>query len=85
MSYIKREDAIKAILDLPNCYNGFSDTYDKERIISTIEEVPSVDVVHCGDCKYWESDGGAMMYCEITDIATNEHDYCSMGKKDETD
>lgn len=38
---ISRQDAIKAIEDLPNCYNGFSDTYDKACIIETLEEVPS--------------------------------------------
>lgn len=40
---IKREDAIKAIDELPNAYNGWSDAYDKAYIISTLEEVPSAD------------------------------------------
>ena len=40
---ISRRAAIKAIDDLPNCYNGYSDTYDKAYIIGTLEEVPSVD------------------------------------------
>jgi len=39
---IDRQAAIKAIDDLPNCYNGYSDTYDKAYIIETLEEVPSV-------------------------------------------
>lgn len=33
----------KDILDLPNCYNGFSDTYDKACIIDMIDEQPTVD------------------------------------------
>lgn len=33
----------KDILDLPNCYNGFSDTYDKACIIDVIDEQPTVD------------------------------------------
>lgn len=37
---IKRKDAIKAIEDLQDCYNGFSDTYDKACIIGVLEEVP---------------------------------------------
>lgn len=41
MDLIKREDAIKAIEELPNAYNGWSDTYDKAYIIGTLEEVPS--------------------------------------------
>lgn len=41
--FIKRSDAIKAIEDLPNAYNGWSDAYDKAYIIGTLEEVPSAD------------------------------------------
>ena len=40
---VSREDAIKAINDLPNCPNGYSDTYDKARIIGVLEELPSAN------------------------------------------
>ena len=40
---ISREAAIKAIDDLPNCYNGYSDTYDKACIIGVLEELPSAE------------------------------------------
>ena len=40
---IRREDAIEAIEELPNAYNGWSDAYDKAYIIGTLEEVPSAD------------------------------------------
>jgi hypothetical protein len=43
MDLIKRADAIKAIEQLPNAYNGWSDTYDKAYIIGTLEEVPSAE------------------------------------------
>lgn len=33
----------KDILDLQDCYNGFSDTYDKACIIGVIEEQPTVE------------------------------------------
>ena len=33
----------KDILDLPNCYNGYSDAYDKAYIIDVIDEQPTVD------------------------------------------
>jgi len=38
---ISRKVAIKAIEDLQDCYNGFSDTYDKACIIGVLEELPS--------------------------------------------
>lgn len=41
---ISRQAAIKAIEDLQDCHNGFSDTYDKACIIGVIEEVPPIDL-----------------------------------------
>lgn len=38
---IDRQTAIKAIENLQDCYNGFSDTYDKACIIGVLEELPS--------------------------------------------
>jgi len=38
---ISRQAAIKAIENMQDCYNGFSDTYDKACIIGALEEVPS--------------------------------------------
>lgn len=38
---ISRQAAIKAVESLPNCYNGYSDTYDKSCIIGLLEELPS--------------------------------------------
>ena len=36
---ISRQAAIDAINDLPDCLNGFSDTYDKSCIIGVLEEL----------------------------------------------
>lgn len=33
----------KDVLDLPNCYNGFSDTYDKAMIVDLVDKQPTVD------------------------------------------
>ena len=58
---ISRQAAIKAIDDLPNCYNGYSDTYDKAYIIGTLEELPTIDAVEvtrCRDCKHRQSKMG---------------------------
>ena len=41
--YIDADKLRKDVLDLPNCYNGFSDTYDKAMIIDLIDEQPTVD------------------------------------------
>lgn len=55
MRYIDADRLRKDILGLPNCYNGFSDTYDKALIIDRIDEQPTADVVEvvrCKDCKH---------------------------------
>ena len=39
---ISRQAAIDAVMDLPNTENGYSDAYDKARIISLIEDIPPV-------------------------------------------
>ena len=38
---INRQQAIDAVKDLPNCRNGFSDTYDKACIIGVLEDLPA--------------------------------------------
>ena len=40
-------------LDLPNCYNGFSDNYDKALIIDVIDATPTVDAIPIERIKKW--------------------------------
>lgn len=47
---IRRSDVIKAIEDLPNAYNGWSDAYDKACIIGTLEEVPTIEPIEWIPC-----------------------------------
>ena len=57
---ISRQAAIKAIENLQDCYNGFSDTYDKACIIGVIEEVPPTEPTKHGHWR-WNEDG--IPYC----------------------
>lgn len=59
--YIDRDKLIKAVEDLQDCYNGFSDTYDKACIIGLIEEMPTADVP--------ERNVGKWEVCNILDYA----------------
>lgn len=54
---IRRSDAIKAIEELPNAYNGWSDTYDKAYIIGTLEEVPRAKQTEPQTMYYPQVDG----------------------------
>lgn len=44
MRLIDADKMRKDVLDLQNCYNGFSDTYDKAMILGLVDEQPTVDV-----------------------------------------
>lgn len=45
MRLIDADKLRKDIIDMPNCYNGYSDTYDKAMIVDMIDEQSSVDAV----------------------------------------
>ena len=38
-------------------------------------------LVRCKDCIHYESDGGAMMICNVTDMVCDNDDYCSYGER----
>lgn len=71
-------------LDLPNCYNGFSDTYDKACIIGVIDEQPTIDaveVVICKKCKHYMPTTPYAL-CEALDcMATDSNNFCSLGER----
>ena len=43
------------------------------------EKVDSI--VYCKDCKWYESDGGALMVCALTELVADDNDYCSWGER----
>lgn len=43
MRLIDADKLKEDVLDLPNCPNEFSDTYDKARILDLVDEQPAVD------------------------------------------
>lgn len=54
----------------------FKEEYD------IVDNPDAVSVVRCGACKHWQSDGGAMMVCEVFDAYRMEDDYCSCGERE---
>ena len=43
MRLIDADELRRDVLELPNCPNGYSDTYDKSMILALVDEVPTVD------------------------------------------
>ncbi len=88
---IDRQDAIKAIEDLQDCYNGFSDTYDKACIIGALEEVPSAhpEIIRCRDCENWDKTwtndwSPEYHYCPMIDGVRKGDFYCADAKRRES-
>ena len=71
---ISRRAAIDAINDLPNCPNGYSDTYDKASIISALEDVPSTQPEQT-DCEYCHEDSDGY----VKPIEKNCHAFIRFG------
>lgn len=83
--YIKREDAIDAVLDV------YCDTPDInlscEKFEAAIRKIPAADVapvVRCKDCRWRGREGCAMFYrCECGEQHTweTDNDFCSYGEQ----
>ena len=72
---IDADDLIKDILDLRDCYNGFSDTYAKACIIGVIDEQPTIEErkkgTPCDLCRHnppSSGDGKPCSYCPAEQI-----------------
>ena len=87
-------DALRQdVLALPNCYNGYSDTYDKSLIIGLIDEqiaVDAVPVVRCKDCRYFktgENERESWSICVrkivYPYVDVEPSNYCSYGERRE--
>ena len=53
-----------------------------ENLKQNILKAPSIDIVRCSECKYWVSDGGALMLCDIHKDPTVPEHFCSYGCRD---
>ena len=73
----------KDVLDLPDCYNGFSDTYDKACIIGVIDEQPTIEPkkgkwkeeIDTGERMLACSACGGRVFLETYETAVGEHGY----------
>lgn len=58
---------------------------DKEMVAKWINEALQNGIVHCEDCKNWDTDWqsscGSGHYCCMIDLATAEDFYCKHGRR----
>ena len=84
---ISRQAAIKAFKDLPDCPNGYSDTYDKACIIGVLEELPSAQpkIIRCKECKWWVERHPRLgvPWCRQMHIDRDADGYCEIAERSE--
>ena len=75
MRLIDAETLNKELNDLPNGIRGI--------IKTMVHEQPTVDIVECKDCKYWdyEVDNDVGFCARTEDCDWNADDFCSRGVK----
>lgn len=80
MRLVDADKLKKSVLDLPNCYNGFSDTYDKARIIGVIDEQPTIKPhIKCKGCINHEVDDFGY-WCNKWGAPCSEEGFCYLAK-----
>ena len=78
--YIKREDAIDAVLDVYCDTPNINLSCEKfEAAILKIPAIDVVEVVRCCNCEFHDHDGTAG-YCNYWRRWSNMSDFCSHGK-----
>ena len=81
--YIKRDDVNKILFDADISMSE----YDRTR--KEVEKLPSIDIIRCKDCRYWEygtTDDFGIKYglCSWLEWrGTQGGDYCSRGEREE--
>lgn len=56
------------------------DTEFKDGKVNIVAEWQG-ELVRCKDCKWYESDGGALMACALTDMFVDDNCYCWWGER----
>lgn len=70
--------------DLLECDTEWSEYEDGFTAYSRVQIVcaPSIDIIRCGECKYWNNKTD-MTYCDRTVwFGTDADDYCSFGERE---
>ena len=92
MKYFEAEKVIEALaeqemyearLEWPDASDDLEDW--KEAVIDTLEDVPSIEVVRCKDCRHYESDDlcGNAGCCKSTGLIVVHDWYCADGERRE--
>ncbi len=72
MQELYEEDCERFGVPIPDCF-------DYERAIEALEEIPTIDIVRCGECKWFDRREGCFFSTAEIDSAC----FCSFGERRE--
>lgn len=78
-------DAIKRELQVWATNLGNPKWFGKDEAEIVIDFAPSIDIVRCKECRYWNTKGcrDGVGECEWAYYMTKPNDYCSYGERSE--
>ena len=71
--YIKLEEAEKLLTNALRIAQGFDEPLERSLV-----DLPTIEIVHCKECKYWRTD--EKVRCRLLPYA-DANDYCSYGER----
>ncbi len=85
--YIDKADIVKLIND---CMFDLSDSDDLTKMLTEVDELPSVEIINCNECQHWHNNGcfreSLIVRCPdyyTGDVETNPDDFCKYGRRKE--
>lgn len=76
-------DYVKAVMINDRLMQGNAEfNLYAQQVEIQVKAMPSIDIVRCSECKYWASDGGALMICDIHKDPTVPAHFCSYGERE---
>ena len=70
--YIDKADIVKLISE---CMFDLSDSDDLTKMLTEVDELPTVEIINCKDCKWWNKN---RIQCDRQVCAVmRENDFCS--------
>lgn len=76
--YVSKQETAKFML---KWFAGFTDVDHILDGIIAFGHIPSIEVVHCKDCKHYRVQGGMYGFCNKLDLQADVDDFCSEGEK----
>lgn len=71
---------LKELFEPYESYNGKELAVPVGAILANIDDAPTIDIIHCRECKHWDKDNNCGYCSEWKRYISNPNYYCGSGK-----